>query len=238
MQLRKETERIQREEEEERKEAERQRLEYLHKNKEYFELNKAYREVFPKGGPVYYGDNIEVCGAWVPHGHGRMTVNGTVIYEGEYKNGKRDGLGLIKWADGSTWEGEFVDGNAHGSGYFTSSRTYINPTQTRTKKGNIASTTAVTTVSHDIKSRTLSILENETNQYAMKAFGVMSTLEDKPVATNNVAPSKAKQEVADIQPVEALMKNNVIICLKTGISEIVLCRYIYSMYELHYFRLH
>lgn len=41
-----------------------------------------------------------------------------IIYIGEAKNGKREGLGEQRWPDGATYEGEFKDDKANGKGKF------------------------------------------------------------------------------------------------------------------------
>jgi hypothetical protein len=216
IQLQKESERIRREEEAEEKEAERQRQEHLHKNKEYFDLNKAFLEIRAKGDPIYYGENTGAFGAWTPHGYGTMKVNGLVEYDGQYTNGKRDGMGLVVWADGSKWEGEFVNGNAHGSGYFTPSRTYVNPAQAKPKRGILAGGNN-TDKTLKPKARTMSVLEDESNQYGLLSFNLVPVTDVKSAGTERVR--KGKQEEPDLafEPMEALMKNNSVVCFKSGI---------------------
>ncbi len=36
------------------------------------------------------------------------------IYQGDYKNGKKEGKGKFIWSDGATYEGDFSDNNIHG----------------------------------------------------------------------------------------------------------------------------
>ncbi len=38
------------------------------------------------------------------------------FYNGEYKQGRKNGLGKFKWGDGSEYEGEFYENNIHGRG--------------------------------------------------------------------------------------------------------------------------
>ena len=38
------------------------------------------------------------------------------FYHGEYKQGRKNGLGKFKWGDGSEYEGEFYENNIHGKG--------------------------------------------------------------------------------------------------------------------------
>ena len=40
-------------------------------------------------------------------------------YEGEVRNGKRHGQGILTWGDGARYEGEFREGKRHGQGAFT-----------------------------------------------------------------------------------------------------------------------
>jgi len=68
---------------------------------------------------------------FVPHGYGKETFTKVtpvfecsspsqekeVSYEGGFKNGKRDGYGIVTLNTGTTWEGSFKDGLQHGKGY-------------------------------------------------------------------------------------------------------------------------
>lgn len=53
-------------------------------------------------------------------------------YSGEYRANERNGQGVIRWTDGTSWEGPFVDGLPNGWGSFTdadgkvSQRQYVN----------------------------------------------------------------------------------------------------------------
>ena len=46
-----------------------------------------------------------------------------IIYKGEFKNGKKDGYGEIKWADGDTYKGQFKNGTCEGAGKLIDSDT-------------------------------------------------------------------------------------------------------------------
>ena len=37
-------------------------------------------------------------------------------YEGEYRNGTKNGKGVLKFLDGSYYEGEFLNNEIHGKG--------------------------------------------------------------------------------------------------------------------------
>ena len=37
---------------------------------------------------------------------------------GEYFEGKKHGQGKFQWADGSTYDGQFIDNNIHGCGIY------------------------------------------------------------------------------------------------------------------------
>lgn len=38
------------------------------------------------------------------------------MYKGGYKNDEREGFGVMRWTDGSTYEGDWVRGIQHGKG--------------------------------------------------------------------------------------------------------------------------
>ena len=43
------------------------------------------------------------------NGKGILKVADGDYYEGEFKDDKKDGIGIIKWANGNQYEGEFKD---------------------------------------------------------------------------------------------------------------------------------
>lgn len=45
-----------------------------------------------------------------------LTMDDGAIYSGQWKNGKRDGIGYQIWPDGSNYEGEWTDDKANGKG--------------------------------------------------------------------------------------------------------------------------
>jgi hypothetical protein len=49
------------------------------------------------------------------HGKGRSCINGT-IYEGEYRNGKREGMGRLEALSGNVYIGEFKADRKNGQG--------------------------------------------------------------------------------------------------------------------------
>ena len=54
------------------------------------------------------------------YSHGLMEENMKVSLKilGEYKNDKKEGFGVYKWADGRRYEGMWKDGKQHGKGKF------------------------------------------------------------------------------------------------------------------------
>lgn len=72
-------------------------------------------EIKFKNGDVYIGDVVK----GKPHGDGTMTYNNEdkLVYEGEWKNGKREGKGVsLKKSDNSMYEGEFQNDKPNGLG--------------------------------------------------------------------------------------------------------------------------
>ena len=43
-------------------------------------------------------------------GKGKITWKDGRMYEGEYKDDKKNGYGVYKWADGRIYEGNWLDG--------------------------------------------------------------------------------------------------------------------------------
>ena len=52
---------------------------------------------------------------WKTFGDGKVRPE----YEGEIRNGKPDGFGILIWFDGIKYVGNFKDGKEHGQGTFT-----------------------------------------------------------------------------------------------------------------------
>merc|ERR1712061_137783 len=53
------------------------------------------------------------------NGSGLFTWKDGRVYEGEYKEDKKDGHGVFKWLDGSHYAGQWRDGKQHGMGTTT-----------------------------------------------------------------------------------------------------------------------
>jgi len=76
-----------------------------------------------KGRLTYPNGNIYKEGTFLDgnlHSIGKMVYENGDIYEGDFKHGFRDGLGIYKFHDGDIYEGEFKDGLKDGFGKFTS----------------------------------------------------------------------------------------------------------------------
>lgn len=198
--------------EKERLQQERELLEYErslqlhnHRNKEYTILTKSFATVAPDGSPAYYGDNNATFGAWVPHGHGKMTYGGIVEYEGSYRNGKRDGLGRATFVDGSVWEGQFRDGHAHGAGTFTGSRSFIS--QVPKKKRQVTQTQI---------DRVHAPVQDSDDAVALGRVVPMVKLETVESRNEVRTAVGGTGNEAQFQPVRALMKHNCIVCFESG----------------------
>jgi hypothetical protein len=66
-----------------------------------------------------------MCHAWCAGSRAaraRLSLKHDVAsrYEGEFQEDLRSGLGQYTWPSGEEYEGEFVDGEMHGQGYFIS----------------------------------------------------------------------------------------------------------------------
>ena len=48
-----------------------------------------------------------------------FSFNNGNLYIGEFKEGKRHGLGVFTYKNGNKYVGDFLDGNMHGQGTFT-----------------------------------------------------------------------------------------------------------------------
>ncbi len=53
----------------------------------------------------------------LPHGKGSFfRPDGSLLYEGAWVNGIRQGAGKMVWANGNSWTGHFHDDHLHGYG--------------------------------------------------------------------------------------------------------------------------
>ena len=53
-----------------------------------------------------------------PHGHGIMVYANGNMYDGQWANGARHGEGTCKYATGDVYEGQWKDSNKHGKGVY------------------------------------------------------------------------------------------------------------------------
>lgn len=84
---------------------------------------------FPKAGTMtltkgsfIYSSGEEYRGEWKEgrrHGIGQLTFADGSVYLGHFENGLFNGCGVLSFADGSRYEGEFVQGKFNGVGVFT-----------------------------------------------------------------------------------------------------------------------
>ena len=70
----------------------------------------------PVAGIHYRGD---VNAKHEFHGHGASNLPNGERYEGEFRNGKKDGRGTYTWPSGQCYEGEFLGDEKHGRGVLT-----------------------------------------------------------------------------------------------------------------------
>ena len=56
-----------------------------------------------------------------------------IRYEGEWKNNKRDGTGVMTYASGDRYQGEFKDGIKHGQGVYVFANGSSNPSHSPAK---------------------------------------------------------------------------------------------------------
>ena len=57
------------------------------------------------------------------NGYGVYTWADGMIYEGEFKDDKKNGHGIFTWADGSKFKGQFFNGEIKGQGEYIDSKT-------------------------------------------------------------------------------------------------------------------
>lgn len=73
-------------------------------------------------GSFTYSSGEEYRGEWKEgrrHGIGQLTFADGTAYVGHFENGLFHGCGVLSFADGSRYEGEFVQGKFSGVGVFT-----------------------------------------------------------------------------------------------------------------------
>jgi hypothetical protein len=78
-------------------------------------------------GRAIYPDGSIYMGEWLnnlPHGKGKLKSLNTTegqdeFYDGDWKAGQMDGLGMQRWRDGTTYQGGFTNGRKHGKGVFS-----------------------------------------------------------------------------------------------------------------------
>eukprot|EP00043_Microstomoeca_roanoka_P007369 m.71018 g.71018 ORF g.71018 m.71018 type:complete len:143 (-) comp13798_c1_seq4:113-541(-) len=82
--------------------------------------------VFPDGGRYIGGYMLAEGSAPMRHSKGVMQFANGATYDGEWQMDQMHGQGTLKYADGLIYEGEFQDGHYHGSGklYFPNGSTY------------------------------------------------------------------------------------------------------------------
>ena len=71
------------------------------------------------------------------NGLGNLFWDSGESFHGFFKNGKRNGFGIIFWKDGSKWEGNFIDGVMNGKGIFYPSHTHNSSTKKYNNYGYI-----------------------------------------------------------------------------------------------------
>lgn len=226
---REEAERRRKKEEEDlQREFERAKAEKEFKTKEYFGLNKAFRIANLPNEPVYYGDNIVKYGAWFPHGFGEMSLRGVIKYSGEYKKGKREGKGTLYFDDESIWCGMFRNGNAHGSGVYTPPPIPV-VVPGRAPPGHKdynAALEAEIELNEEAKRELFrsrgsatasgSSLTSGRKSFQMKSDGQLAEFVDA-LEAPKPAPTHIVLKPSD--PVEALMKDNIVICVRKDLIE-------------------
>jgi hypothetical protein len=77
--------------------------------------------VWPEGKPKGTCPGMTYEGYFVngiPNGYGKLFYPATgCIYFGEFKDGKENGIGTLRWPDGQGYTGEYKDGEPHGTGF-------------------------------------------------------------------------------------------------------------------------
>ena len=72
-------------------------------------------EYYPDGSLWYEGEYKD---GYI-HGKGVMTYANKDVYDGQWKNDRKHGQGTMKFNNGDVYEGEFSKGKMHGKGAYT-----------------------------------------------------------------------------------------------------------------------
>ena len=85
--------------------------------------NGEFKNDLPEGKGIFedYENNYKYDGDWSlgkKNGRGILEFADGTKYEGDFKNDLYDGNGIIKFNNGNVYEGEFVEGNIKGKGKF------------------------------------------------------------------------------------------------------------------------
>ena len=85
--------------------------------------NGEFKNELPEGKGIFedYENNYKYDGDWSlgkKNGRGVLEFADGTKYEGDFKNDLYDGNGIIKFNNGNVYEGEFVEGNIKGKGKF------------------------------------------------------------------------------------------------------------------------
>ena len=73
---------------------------------------------YQSGVTGYAGEVVGTDASPKPHRHGVMISSSGSVYEGEFKEGKKEGRGIFSYDNGNTFKGEFKDGFKDGFGCF------------------------------------------------------------------------------------------------------------------------
>ncbi|KAG7392679.1 hypothetical protein PHYPSEUDO_015067 [Phytophthora pseudosyringae] len=77
------------------------------------------------GSYTFPGNYFHYSGQWRKgkmHGQGEFTMGDGTTYEGEFVDGEIEGVGLKRWPDGSSYSGQFHQGEMHGEGVYLSAK--------------------------------------------------------------------------------------------------------------------
>lgn len=93
-------------------------------------MQNGYVEHYNKDGDIYKGNVLVIDGQVRYDGEGTMEYHSgspKVSYVGHWKNGNRDGYGVLRFSNGSRYEGDFKNGKYDGEGtlYYQSGEKYV-----------------------------------------------------------------------------------------------------------------